>query len=279
MRPSGSTNAGAGRVAVASESPLPSVSASSEPNEDAPEPRQVLLGAPGEPAAAGWHVPVLMYHLVATPAEAGDAIPSLVVPPGLFAAQMGELHLAGWHTITAASLAADLYAGRRPAAKTFVVTFDDGHEDGYSEAYPILQANGFVGTYFMVTGRTGRAGYLTPAQLSAMAATGMEIADHTVDHVALAAVPRSVAFTEVVGALVFLEQLLGVRPTTLAYPYGSTDAAVIAGVKAEGFMMAFSNREGCFESGSTRFDVPRLRVSPSTSPLALLDRVRACGFP
>jgi len=220
-----------------------------------------------------------MYHLVATPAEAGNALPSLVVSPMLFAAQMQKLRLAGWHTTTAATLAADVSSGHRPPARTFVITLDDGHEDGYTEAFPILKANGFVATYYDVTGRVDHAGWLSSNELVAMDDAGMEIADHTVDHTELTTVANAVAISEIVGAKTFIANLLGPSPTTLAYPYGSWNAAVVADVRAAGFLLALTTKEGCFESTSTRLQAPRLRVSPSTTPVGLLAAVRACGYP
>ena len=40
-------------------------------------------------------VPILMYHRVVPIAEAGNSIPGLVVPPGIFAAQMDALAVQG----------------------------------------------------------------------------------------------------------------------------------------------------------------------------------------
>jgi len=38
----------------------------------------------------------------------------------------------------------------RPPDKTFVITIDDGWDDGYTYALPILQSHGFVATYFVI---------------------------------------------------------------------------------------------------------------------------------
>jgi peptidoglycan/xylan/chitin deacetylase (PgdA/CDA1 family) len=278
---------GSGNQVVAAPSERPSASSLESLDQGSPEPSASAAPSPspspkataGPSAKVGWHVPILMYHLVATPAEAGNSLPSLVVSPTLFAAQMQKLRLAGWHTVTASTLAADLSSGHRPPRQTFVVTLDDGHEDGYTEAFPILKANGFVATYYDVTGRVDRAGWLSSNELVAMDDAGMEIADHTVNHTGLTTVSNAVAISEIVGAKTFIANLLGSPPTTLAYPYGSWNAAVVADVRAAGFLLALTTKEGCFESTSTRLQAPRLRVSPSTTPVGLLAAVRACGYP
>jgi len=226
---------------------------------------------------AGWHVPVLMYHLVATPAEAGDARPGLVVAPALFDAQMARLRAAGWRTITAGALGVDLLRGTPPPARTFVVTIDDGHEDGFTEAFPILRADGFVATYFVPTERINHTGYLTAPELQTMVASGMEIADHTVSHAALTALPLPSVFFQVQAAATILGTLVGLRPATFAYPYGNVDPAVEAVVAADAFATAYTNRDGCSESTANRFLMPRIRISPFMTPVELFATLTRCG--
>jgi len=201
------------------------------------------------------------------------------VSPALFAAQMTRLREAGWRTITAAQLGADLATGSHPPPKSFVVTLDDGHVDGYTEALPILEANGFVATFFVVTHRIGRLGWLSDADVLAMAEAGMEIADHTMDHVSLPRLPLLFALAEIDGAIAWIANALGHPPVTFAYPFGSQDPSVVSDVAHGGFSIAFTNREGCFESTATRFLTPRLRVTPWMTPTALLDRLDACSYP
>src|ERR1035437_7217602 len=83
------------------------------------------------------HVPILMYHRIVPPADARNSLKGLVVPPETFEAQMSAPASAGWQTITMATLARDLDAGVKPPPKTFVITIDDGWDDGYTYALPI----------------------------------------------------------------------------------------------------------------------------------------------
>lgn len=260
--------------------------AADSPTPSQPDPTPPLSGGVGLPRVAViraaspgtrvWHVPVLMYHLVATRAEAGDARPSLVVTPRSFAAQMTALRARGWRTITAADLAADVREGVVPPPRTFVITFDDGHEDGYAEAFPILRADGFVATFFVITDRVGRLGYLTASQLAEMEAAGMEIGDHTVHHVALAAASPSKAVAEIAGAAATIASVVGSAPSTLAYPYGSHDAGAETIVGRLGLAMAFTEVSGCRESYATRLAIPRIRVTPSTTATDLVARMATC---
>jgi peptidoglycan/xylan/chitin deacetylase (PgdA/CDA1 family) len=225
------------------------------------------------PLGFALHVPVLTYHLVATPREAGSALPGLVVPPALFDAQLTRLQAAGWHTITLAALASDLAAGRRPAPRTFVITIDDGRVDGYSEALPILRRHAMVATYFVIAGRIGRPGYLDAGEVRALAAVGMEIGDHSMDHVNLVRATPAELQIEVAGAAEILARITGTAPVSFAYPFGDFDAAVARAVASAGLWMAVTTRAGTLETADVRYEVPRLHVGPGTLPEDLLKRL------
>jgi peptidoglycan/xylan/chitin deacetylase (PgdA/CDA1 family) len=233
----------------------------------------VVVGEAPARVRASLRVPILMYHRVVDPALAGRSLPQLVVPPRLFAAQMTTLWRAGWRTIDTATLAADLATGILPPPRTFVVSFDDGYADGFTEAYPILKHLGFVATYYVVTGRLGRPDQLTRDQLSEMAAAGMEIGDHTVDHVNLTALWGRTLRHEIDGARSAILRTVGEAPVSFAYPFGDMDARVVAAIASAGFEIAVTNREGIGETWANRFNVPRLRVGPATSPADLLGQM------
>jgi peptidoglycan/xylan/chitin deacetylase (PgdA/CDA1 family) len=211
-----------------------------------------------------------MYHRIIPSALARQSLPELVVSPRLFAAQVATLHAAGWRTITLATLAADLLARERPPARTFVITIDDGHRDGYTYAFPILQRFRLVATYFIVTGRLNRGDNLSRTDVQRLAASGMEIADHTANHAYLPTLSRVAAKAQIDLAARTIAALIGRPPATFAYPFGAEDPAVLALVHAAGFAMAVTTQECDFEAASSALLTPRLRVGPETTPFELL---------
>ena len=238
-----------------------------------------LVAADSSGPAYGFaiRVPVLMYHRVAPADLVGRSLPSLVVPPDLFAAQLEALVSAGWRSITAADLAADLAAGVVPPPRTFVITLDDGRSDGYTQAFPILQRLHLVATFYVITGRIGNdSSSLSASQLRLMAAAGMEIGSHTVGHIRLTTTSLSSAMQQLSGSAAFVAAVTGQRPTTFAYPFGTTDPFHQDLVLQAGYAMAFTEAGGCWMSWPTRFMAPRLRVTPSTTPQGLLHTLEAC---
>ena len=253
----------------------------------------VAVSAGGKAGSFVLHVPILMYHRIVPFAEAGDSIHGLVVPPETFAAQLDALQSAGWHTITMATLANDLQANVKPPERTFAITIDDGWDDGYTYALPILAQHGFVATYFVIAGRIDRPGFLTSAHLRALVAAGDEIGDHTMDHVDLAVQPAAKLTSEIDAAAARIAQVTGHWPESFAYPSGIVDSRVATAVAAcqelgiavieepltpEKPGATAEPRIGvlvALETWANRFVVPRIRVTPNTTPA----RLEAALFP
>jgi len=236
----------------------------------------VAATASGPPTGFAVRVPVLMFHRVAPADQVGDSLPNLVVPPDLFAAQLGALVAAGWRSITAAELAADLASGIRPRPRTFVITFDDGRSDGYTQAFPILRRLGLVATFYVITGRIGTPNSLSASQLQGLAAAGMEIGSHTVDHVPLNTAISSAARLQLTRSAAQIAAVTGQRPTTFAYPFGGMDPFDQKLVRETGYAMAFTVVDGCRMSWPTRLASPRVRVSAGTLPQDLLHELDIC---
>jgi len=257
------------------------------------------------------HVPILEYHRIVPSAEAGRSLPGLVVPPETFAAQLEGVAAAGWHTITMATLADDLQAGVKPPPKTFVITMDDGWDDGYAYAFPILQQHGFVATYFVIAGRIDLSGFLTSAHVRSLVAAGDEIGDHTMSHFNLTGGSAATRQYEVDAAAARIAQVSGQWPESLAYPGGHENAQAAASVAAcqelriaviEGLVTpqtpVASQTPGTSkkpsasptprpteppvlnETWANRFTIPRIRVGPGTTSANLLgelDRYQRAG--
>ncbi len=228
---------------------------------------------PGDAAAFTLHVPILEYHRVKPYAgETGYAV-GLIVPPELFAAQMDAMAAAGWHTVTMGQLGDDLRLGIQPPPKSFVVTFDDGYEDGFTYALPILRHDGFVATYFVVGGQIGHEDHLSAAELRALLAAGDEIGNHTMTHEDMTVMTPERLTAELYGTSALIAREIGVWPQSFAYPIGLTDPEVSAAVAdTPGLETAVIQGGSKPETWPNRLELPRIRVGPGTYPQDLVDR-------
>jgi peptidoglycan/xylan/chitin deacetylase (PgdA/CDA1 family) len=222
-----------------------------------------------------WHVPVLMYHRIAPATERGHDLVDLVLDPAVFDAQLKALKANGWHTITAATLAAKMAARQPISHKTVVITLDDGREDGYTHAFPILKKYGFIATFYVITGRVGRSNAITWSQMQTMQAAGMEIGNHTVSHADMKLYTRAQTDAQVASAQKAILTNTGVAAQTFAYPFGFTYPNVVASVKAAGVKIAFTTVFGAKETMATRFLVPRVRIHPATTASGIVSLLYA----
>jgi peptidoglycan/xylan/chitin deacetylase (PgdA/CDA1 family) len=243
--------------------PLASVEAAGGPAHDFPSaPRWFIpLGR------HGINVPILMYHYVRTPPSTfWDRLGyNLTVSPGDFQIQMDWLLAHGYHPVDFNDTRA-YFQGRSPLpGRPVVITLDDGYQDLYTAAYPILRAHNFKAVAYIVSGFVGHSGYATGAQVQEMAQNGIEIAAHTVNHVSLPGSSLPWAMYQLAASKLWLEHLVGHPVLDMAYPSGKFNAAVAAAVRIAGYDTAVTTIPGTYHSLVDRYTWTRVRVSGGES--------------
>jgi peptidoglycan/xylan/chitin deacetylase (PgdA/CDA1 family) len=254
----------------AAQSPAPSLVLVRRP----PHRRHVALRL--EAASRVAAAPILMYHVLA-PAPPGAPFPGLYVPPAEFAAQMHALVRAGFHAVTLDQLRrAWLGRGVLPSHPV-VISFDNGYRTQYSVGLPILRSLGWVGDEnLQLSGLPPRQGGLSTPEVAALVRAGWEIDTQGYSHADLPTLdPRSLARQILLGRQL-IEGRYGVRPHWFCYPSGRYDAAVVAEVRAAGFVGATTVAPGWADPSDDLYRLPRLRVLGGTSPPELLSLIR--GF-
>ena len=241
---------------------------------DTPPPPMALAAMPSVGRAFTLRVPILEYHRVKPLAGESGSAESLIVPPEVFSAQMDALSTAGWQTITMGQLGEDLRQAIQPPAKSFVITFDDGYEDGYQYAYPILSQHGFVATFFVIAGKIGESWQLSPAHLRELVAAGNEIGNHSMSHTNMMVMTPERLTVETYGASAIIAGATGIWPKSFSYPMGLTYAPSSAAVGATpGILTAVIQGGSERETWANRLDLPRIRVTPWTSAADLVARL------
>ena len=184
-------------------------------------------------------IPILYYHSIEK--EAGN---ELRIPAEEFESHLKFLHQAGYQSITLHELYQHFYEGRELPQKPFVLTFDDGYSDNYSNAFRIAGKYGFTGTIFMVTGWIDGEGYLTKEQLLEMSKAGWQIEAHTVSHPKLNELTAAQLESELRESKRQLEKLLNRPVEFLAYPFGVYTEQVIRESRAAGYLMGLTTERG-----------------------------------
>jgi len=140
-----------------------------------------------------------------------------------------------------------LRCGRAPGARYACLTFDDGYQDFYLNAFPLLQRYGASATVFLVASYIGSTnhwddGYrLSPAPLMTeqeireLDAQGIEFGSHTLTHPRLTQISAGEQEREIVDSQTALEDLLGHRVPFFCYPHMDSDERVKALVRDTGY--------------------------------------------
>lgn len=165
--------------------------------------------------------PILLYHHIKTPNVAN----ALFVTPEDFRAQMKFLRDNGYTTIPVTLLVKAINFGASLPEKPVIITFDDNDITVYTDAYPIMKEFGFTGTNYLVGNRLGSQGFMTIDQLKELSAAGWEVGSHSMTHVDLTQTGE--LEWELAQSRANLENKLGVKVETFAYPFGSFSAEVI----------------------------------------------------
>ncbi len=186
-------------------------------------------------------VPILLYHWI----EVSSIDSRYYVSPDKFETEIKLLRDWGYTSISTTMLVQAITAGASLPSRPIIITFDDAHEDNYTNAFPIMKKYGFTGVLYLPYDYIGTKGYLTVGEVKEMAAAGWEVGSHTLSHpINFPTLDAPSLRAEVVDSRKKLEVLLGLPILTFAYPFGDgTNAAVdyvhfagyIAGMGATGF--------------------------------------------
>jgi len=207
-----------------------------------------------------------MYHYISAPPTGADAIRlDLSVTPQRFESHLKYLRDAGYHVITLDDMLYYLTQGRPLPEKPVILTFDDGYEDNYRNAFPLLEKYGMVGHFFLITDfiNQGRPGYMTWPQIEEMAAAGQRFGSHSRNHADLRGKSVDYLVWQALGGKEAIEEHLGYHPRWIVYPSGDYDEQVIAVYKSAHYWGGLTTRQGATHTLNDIFKLTRVRVRGS----------------
>jgi peptidoglycan/xylan/chitin deacetylase (PgdA/CDA1 family) len=181
-------------------------------------------------------------------------------------------------------------AGQPIPTRTFVVTFDDGYENVYRQAWPILRELGVAGTVFLATAYLdstapfpfetwSAAGSsdvsieswkpLTYEQCAEMLSSGLiELGCHTHTHAFFR--DRPDAFCEDMSRSVeVLSRRFGVTEPTFSFPFGLAGPALVAAARRAGVQCALTTQPVLVRPGSDPFTWGRFTVEETDTAATL----------
>ncbi len=230
---------------------------------------QVTPPPPKTPGPASIRVPILVYHSVMPHHPGQTALQrDYDVDPAIFDRQMKFLKDGGYSVVPLADVYRHLADGTPLPEKAAVITFDDGWENQYVYALPVLEKYGYTATFFVYTDAIGRKKFMSWLQILDLKAKGMTIGSHTRRHPLLTKITDQARLRdEIVESKVILEGKLGGTVDLFAYPFGvgAGDPAVLALVKQAGYKAARIFQGGLWNDSSDIYALRSVKVTDQFS--------------
>ena len=179
-------------------------------------------------------VPILLYHSIPNNSAPSERYS---VSVARFDKQMKLLKDYGYSTITIQQLVNHIKSGHVLPARPIVISFDDGYENIFDNAFPIMERYGFTGTVYIVANRLRSDGFLDQGQLKEMVTSGWEVGSHGMTHTELTQ-NHDLVRTEILQSRLDLNDALGIKVFSFAYPFGSSDWYISSKVFDYGYASA-----------------------------------------
>ena len=199
--------------------------------------------------------PILLYHHVSD----DDPENRYFVTMDNFHAQLQVLRDRGCTTITASDLAGVILRGGELPPKPILITFDDGYQDVFQNAFPIMQEMGFIGVIYIYVDQVGLKEFVNTEQIRILADNGWEIGNHSMSHKDLTRNYSNLAY-EVQESRSTLQETIGVNVDTFAYPYGKSDDVVIEYIKDSDYLAGMGLGLNWYHTLDSLFDLTRIEI-------------------
>jgi|SRR3989344_2462618 len=210
---------------------------------------------------------VLMYHSVS------DSGAFFSISPKEFERQMRDIHDSDLTTIFSSEISQRMTSGK--LTNTVCITFDDGYEDVYTHAFPILKQFRIKATVFLITSEIGGSytnsegstfQLLSERQVSEMRESGLvEFMPHGHTHKKLHQLTEGEQRNEIKLSSDTVERLTSSKPRVFAYPRGRTTPAIVEFLKEYGYAIALGVVPGLVRPDSDPYNMPRNAVDKKVS--------------
>ena len=204
-----------------------------------------------------YHIPILGYHRVGP--YRGDHVPT--VSAEAFARQLAVLARRRYRVLELDDVVASLEGSAPPLRKSVVITFDDGYQETYDIAWPLLKRFGFPAIVFVTPAEVGLAGFASWSQLSEMAQDSVMVGCHTMHHTYIPHVKVERLTEELVDSKRVIEERLGRPIHFLSYPMGGFTPQAKSVVEQAGYRAACTTNRAATLNWVDRFALRRIKVT------------------
>jgi len=225
-------------------------------------------------------VPILMYHSISDADESVHPYYRINTLTKVFADHMRFLAAQGYRTISLTEAGAEECDSR-----SVVITFDDGYDDFYFEAFPILKACGFQATVFLATAYVDGERFrgrrcLNWEQIRELHKAGVTFGSHTHTHPQLRYLSRPAVVQEIRKSKNIIEDRLGSAVTDFSYPYrfpeenGEFTTFISDELRNAGYTRCVTTMIGRYRSGGGALFMKRLPANSADDEALLSAKLK-----
>jgi len=205
-------------------------------------------------------VPILAYHHVGIPSSKWRLN---TVSESSFDYQMDFLKRHGFEVISFDDLIEGIKQGRQFARNTVVIQFDDGYEDNYKYAFPILKKYGFPAMIFLISDKVNTPNFLTWDEIKEMEKYNISVGSHTRHHVYLPKADLAKAQDEIAGSKKIIEDHVGHSIDYFCYPSGGFNEDIKRLVQEAGYKAAVTTNRGKGKYNTDLYQLKRVHMNNS----------------
>ncbi|AAK76800.1 peptidoglycan/xylan/chitin deacetylase (PgdA/CDA1 family) [Clostridium acetobutylicum] len=203
-------------------------------------------------------VPVLLYHVVSTNPDPNNLYQFSLTE---FKKHMDYLNANGYTTLSIDQYYNIINKKAPMPKKPVMLTFDDCTEDFYTNVYPILRKYHMKAAEFAITNLIDTYGHLTTSQLKTVFYNGIDVENHTTNHLDLTTLTHNQKYAAINNATAKIKSITNKAPLYLAYPYGTYDADSVSILKSLGYKAGFSVSNVLSTDTSNKYGLPRIVIT------------------
>jgi peptidoglycan/xylan/chitin deacetylase (PgdA/CDA1 family) len=186
---------------------------------------------------------VLMYHNTGPAASYQDK--SFFIQEDIFEKQLEYIKKSGFVALGFDEVEEATLLEKQLPPRSIMLTFDDGWLDNYTYAFPLLKKHNIKANIFLSVGLVGQNNMLAWSQIEEMRQSRLvEFASHGLTHKRLRSLTDDDCLAELIQSKTILEQKLGRKILSFAYPYGSCDVRARVLVKRAGYIVDYGTKKG-----------------------------------
>lgn len=233
---------------------------------------------------------VLMYHMISEHLPKKQSkFNRLRVKPKEFEKQLIWLKKNNFKSFTLS----ELVTLKEIPQKAVVITFDDGYEDNFINAFPLLKKYDFKATIYIVLNRFNKdwatdkdlksssaelnsEKMLSNKQIEELIKSGLiEIGSHTLDHVNLPELNINEKKQQLSKSKEQLEELFKINCTSFAYPFGFHDEKDVSLVEELNYSNATTTYNSVYDKKLfSNYKIPRIMISGRQGILAFILKIK-----